>query len=63
MLAAFGILVAVGGLAIESVAVAGATWYPIRRRLPVRSLFQLQSLGFFVFAGGLVLLAMGLKRG
>jgi hypothetical protein len=63
MLAAFGFVVAVGGLAIESVGVAGATWYPLRRRLPVRSLFQLQSIGFFVFAGGLVLLAMGLKRG
>lgn len=63
MLAAFAFVVAVSGLAIESVAVAGATWYPIRRRPPVRSLFQLQLLGFFGFTGGLILLAMGLKRG
>lgn len=58
MLAGIGLLMAFGGMATEFVAVAAAAFYPIRRRLPIH-VFQLQSIGFFVFLAGLILWALG----
>jgi hypothetical protein len=58
MLAAIGLLIAVGGLVTEGVAVLSATFYPIRRRLPVGP-FELQSIGFFIFLAGMILRAVG----
>lgn len=59
MLAGLGLFIAVCGLAIEGVAVVGATFYPIRRRLPLGP-FELQSIGFLVFLAGVILRGVGL---
>jgi xanthine/uracil/vitamin C permease (AzgA family) len=59
MLAGIGLLIAVGGLATEGVAVTAAAFYPIRRRLSW-SPFELQSLGFFIFLAGVILRAVGM---
>ncbi|MCI0360174.1 MAG: hypothetical protein L0211_16980 [Planctomycetaceae bacterium] len=59
MLAGFGLLIAICGLATEAVAVAAASFYPIRRRIQL-SPFELQSIGFFVFLAGAILRGVGL---
>jgi hypothetical protein len=57
MLVAMGLLVAMAGMAMEAIAMISAPWYPVRRRIRLSPL-ALQSLGFFVWLGGVILAAV-----
>jgi Na+-transporting NADH:ubiquinone oxidoreductase subunit NqrD len=58
-MAAIGTSLAVFGLVIEGISVAGMASHAIRKRLPIKSPMDLVGIGAFFFFLGVILAAIG----